>query len=96
MLILAKSILGLTLGFFVSIIFGWLLIPNLKKANMKQNISLFTSFRHSDKQGTPTLGGLIFILPTLFTMLFLYIRGSLQITHAHKLSTLPLQMPISF
>ena len=82
MLILAKSILGLTLGFFVSILFGWLLIPNLKKANMKQNISSFTAFRHSTKNGTPTLGGLIFIIPTLLTMLFLYIRGSLEISHS--------------
>ena len=82
MLILAKSILGLTLGFFVSIIFGWLLIPNLKKANMKQSISTFTAFRHQTKNGTPTLGGLIFIIPTLLTMLFLYIRGSLEISHS--------------
>ena len=82
MLILAKSILGLTLGFFVSVIFGWLLIPTLKKMNLKQNISLFTAFRHADKNGTPTIGGLIFIVPTLLTMLFLYLRGSLQITHS--------------
>ena len=82
MLILAKSILGLTLGFFLSIIFGWLLIPNLKKANMKQSISTFTAFRHLNKNGTPTLGGLIFIVPTLLTMLFLYLRGSLEISHS--------------
>ena len=82
MLILAKSILGLTLGFFVSVIFGWLLIPTLKKMNLKQNISLFTAFRHADKNGTPTIGGLIFIIPALLTMLFLYLRGSLQITHS--------------
>ena len=82
MLILAKSILGLTLGFFVSVIFGWLLIPTLKKMNLKQNISLFTAFRHADKNGTPTIGGLIFIVPALLTMLFLYLRGSLQITHS--------------
>ena len=82
MLILAKSILGLMLGFFVSVIFGWFLIPTLKKMNMKQSISLFTAFRHADKNGTPTIGGLIFIVPTLLTMLFLYLKGSLQITHS--------------
>ena len=49
---------------------------------MKQNISLFTAFRHADKNGTPTIGGLIFIVPALLTMLFLYLRGSLQITHS--------------
>ena len=77
MLILAKSVLGLTLGFFVSVLFGWLLIPTLKKMNMKQSISLFTAFRHAEKEGTPTIGGLIFIIPTLLTMLFLYLRGSI-------------------
>ena len=82
MLILAKSILGLTLGFFVSIILGWFMLPTLKKMNLKQNISLFTAFRHADKNGTPTIGGLIFIIPTLLTMLFLYLRGSLEISHS--------------
>ena len=82
MLILAKSILGLMLSFFVSVIFGWFLIPTLRKLNMKQSISIFTAFRHSGKEGTPTIGGLIFIIPTLLTMLFLYLRGSLEISHS--------------
>ena len=82
MLILAKSILGLMLGFFVSVVFGWFLIPFLRRLDVKQSISLFTAFRHSGKNGTPTIGGLIFIIPTLLTMLFLYIRGSLQISHS--------------
>ena len=49
---------------------------------MKQSISTFTAFRHLNKNGTPTLGGLIFIVPTLLTMLFLYLRGSLEISHS--------------
>ncbi len=82
MLILAKSILGLMIGFFASVVIGLLLIPALRKMNMKQNISVFTAFRHADKNGTPTIGGLIFIIPTLITMLFLYLRGSLEISHS--------------
>ena len=82
MLILAKSILGLMLGFFVSVIFGWILIPVLRKTNIRQSISVFTAFRHSSKDGTPTIGGLIFIIPTIITMLFLYIRGSLAMSHS--------------
>ena len=82
MLILAKSILGLMLGFFISVISGLFLIPVLKRFNLKQTISSFTAFRHSSKNGTPTLGGLIFIIPSLLVMLFLYIRGSLEITHS--------------
>ncbi len=80
MLILAKSILGLMLSFFVSVIFGYFLIPLLRKLKCGQTISVFTAFRHANKQGTPTIGGLIFIIPTLITMLVLYLRGSLQIS----------------
>ena len=82
MLILAKSILGLMLGFFIAVVFGWFLIPVLKKLKCKQSISVFTAFRHAEKNGTPTIGGLIFIIPTLLVMLFLYLRGSLEITHS--------------
>ena len=82
MLILAKSILGLMLGFFVSVIAGLFIIPILRKTNVRQSVSVFTAFRHSTKDGTPTIGGLIFIIPTLLTMMFLYIRGSLELSHS--------------
>lgn len=82
MLILAKSILGLMLGFFISVVFGYLLIPLLRRLKFKQSISSFTAFRHASKNGTPTIGGLIFIVPTILAMLFLYFRGSLEITHS--------------
>lgn len=36
--------------------------------------------RHLQKEGTPTIGGLIFIIPTIIAMLLLYIRGSLEIS----------------
>lgn len=82
MLILAKSILGLMLGFFVSVVFGYFLIPLLRKLKCRQSISSYVAFSHSAKNGTPTIGGLIFIIPTLLTMLLLYLRGSLEITHS--------------
>lgn len=81
MLILAKSILGLMIGFFISVVFGWFLIPALRRLKCGQTISSFTAFRHASKQGTPTIGGLIFIIPTLVTIFLLYLRGSLEITH---------------
>lgn len=82
MLILAKSILGLMIGCFGAIILGYILIPLLKKLHVGQTISEFTAFRHASKNGTPTIGGLIFIIPTLFAMLVLYLRGSLELTHS--------------
>lgn len=80
MLILAKSTLGLMIGFFLSVILGYFLIPLLKKLKFGQTISTYITKRHLLKEGTPTIGGLIFIIPTILTMLFLYLRGSLEIT----------------
>ena len=44
MLILAKSILGMMIGFFLAVVLGWFLIPVLKKLKCKQSISVFTAF----------------------------------------------------
>lgn len=82
MLILAKSILGLMLGFFIALVVGWFLIPMLRKLKCGQNISEYTAFAHASKNGTPTIGGLIFIIPTILAMFILYLRGSLEITHS--------------
>ncbi len=80
MLILAKSILGLMIGFFLAVIFGLIIIPALRKKNFKQTISTFLTKEHGKKNGIPTIGGLIFIIPTIITMLILYFRGSLEIS----------------
>ena len=76
MLILAKSILGLMVGFFLAVVVGLFLVPYLRKKKISQSISKFVD--HQSKAGTPTFGGFIFIIPTLLTMLFLYLRGSLE------------------
>ena len=80
MLILAKSILGLMMGFFLSVFAGLILLPILKKLNFRQIVCTMITERHLQKEGTPTIGGLIFIIPTIIAMLLLYIRGSLEIT----------------
>ena len=55
MLILAKSILGLMLGFFISVFLGFFLLPILKKLNFRQNVSHEITERHLLKEGTPTI-----------------------------------------
>ena len=82
MLILAKSILGLMVSFFLSVFLGYFLLPVLKKLNFRQNVSKHITERHLQKEGTPTIGGLIFIIQTIITMIVLYLRGSLEITHS--------------
>lgn len=81
MLILAKTTLGIMLGFVLSVVIGFITIPLLKKINFNQKINILINRRHMEKQGTPTLGGLIFIIPTIVALILLYIKGSITITH---------------
>lgn len=71
MLILAKAVLALMIGFILSVIFGFVLIPFLKKLKVKQRVSVFLAKNHKEKDGTPTMGGLIFIIPTIVTIIIL-------------------------
>lgn len=78
MLILAKSVLSIMLGFISALVFGLILIPMLRKYHIGQNTSNLINERHIKKSGTPTLGGLIFIVPTLLSLVVLHINGSLE------------------
>ena len=80
MLILAKSILGLMLGFVLALIAGFILIPLLKKLHIGQSVSHLINARHLKKDETPTIGGLIFIIPTILIMLLLYFRKSVDLS----------------
>ena len=71
MLILAKSVLAMMIAFIIAIIFGYFLIPILKKMKANQNLSEYLSEQHKEKAGIPTMGGLIFIIPTILTILVL-------------------------
>ncbi len=79
MLILAKTAMAVMLGFILAIITGFIVIPMLKKFKFGQNVSHLIGERHLAKQGTPTIGGLIFIIPTIAALVFLYLRGSISI-----------------
>lgn len=81
MLILAKSILGLTLGFIIAIITGIIVIPLIKMLNARQTVSEYINKRHQKKNGTPTIGGLIFIIPVIISILILALRGSIEWNH---------------
>ena len=79
MLILAKSALALMLGFILSIIVGLIFIPCMKKIGVGQQVS-HSLEKHLKKEGTPTMGGFIFIISTILAILFLWLYGSLEIT----------------
>ena len=56
MLILAKAVLAMMIGFVTSVIFGLILIPFLKKINVIQKVSSYLEKTHKSKEGTPTMG----------------------------------------
>ncbi len=81
MLVLAKAAMAMMLGFILSIVAGLILIPIFKRIKAGQNVSKTIGERHMKKNGTPTLGGLIFIIPTIVTLLLLKFKGSVDISY---------------
>lgn len=67
-IISSKVVIGLVLSFIISIILGPILIPMLTKLKFGQNIRKEGPQSHLKKAGTPTIGGLIFILSALIVM----------------------------
>ncbi len=79
-LLLTKSIFAVMIGFLGATILGLVLIPILKDLNAGQRISVFVGDNHKKKEGTPTLGGLIFIIPTVLATIGLIITGKINFT----------------
>jgi len=76
-LVLAKAMLAMMIGFIISVIFGLILVPLLKRVNIKQRENIFLRGAHSEKDGTPTMGGLIFIIPTIITIICLLLMNKI-------------------
>lgn len=80
MLILTKSILILVVSFILATILGLILIPILRKIKADQSLSVYLEDSHRKKQGTPTMGGLIFIIPPIIIMLILYMLNKITLS----------------
>lgn len=76
-----KSVMAILIGFIIAVIFGYLLIPLLRKMHAGQNISVYLKRSHSKKQGTPTMGGFIFIVPVVFTILLLIFLDKIHFSY---------------
>lgn len=81
MLILTKSIFSIILGLIFSILFGYIILSIFKKKNFAQSVSRFLNERHLRKDGTPTMGGLIFIIPTLLIITILLLLHKISINN---------------
>jgi len=64
-------IYSVLIAFFLSIIQGPFLIPLLHKLKFGQNIRAEGPRSHLKKAGTPTMGGIIFMISTIITMLII-------------------------
>ncbi len=80
MLLLTKTVLSVMIGFLLATSLGLILIPLLKKLNVKQSLSIYMEEAHRKKSGTPTMGGLIFLIPTVATIFILYFMDKIEIT----------------
>ena len=77
MLTLTKSLFALMIGFLLSTAFGLIAIPLLKKIKAGQRINIYVE-NHQGKSGTPTMGGLIFIIPTIITTIILLLTNKIE------------------
>ena len=77
MLTLTKSLFALMIGFLLSTAFGLVAIPLLKKIKAGQRINIYVE-NHQRKSGTPTMGGLIFIIPTIITTIILLLTNKIE------------------
>lgn len=85
MYLLTKVILAVMLGFVTAIIVGLIIVPLLKRMKIGQRISSYMDFAHRSKEGTPTMGGLIFILSTLIVMAVLLITKKVAFNNDLKI-----------
>lgn len=67
---------GLVLGFVFALILGPITIPILRRLKFGQNIRKEGPQSHLKKAGTPTMGGIIFILSTAIVMLIMRFNPS--------------------
>ncbi len=80
MLVLTKAVLAMMIGFIIAVVFGLIAIPLLKRI-AKQKVSLYLEKKHREKDGTPTMGGIIFIIPTIITVLILLFMNKIEFSN---------------
>ena len=75
---LTRGVLALMIGFIISIVVGVIIVPLLRKIKVKQTLSTYLFKKHKEKEGTPTMGGLIFIIPTIASIVLLLLWNKIE------------------
>lgn len=78
---ITNAVFALMIGFFMSLGIGFLLVPFLKKKKAKQHVNRYLRESHKKKEGTPTMGGLIFIISTYLSFAILFLIGKVSISY---------------
>ncbi len=81
MLLFIKCIMAMMIGLFFSLIVGVFLLPILRNKKMSQRLSVYLKETHHDKSNVPTMGGLIFILPTVLFMIILVVTNRIEMSY---------------
>lgn len=80
-MLITKTSLVFLIGFIFSLIIGSIIIPILKKKHADQRLSIYLEDAHRNKSHTPTMGGLIFIISTIISIIFLYLTNKIDLSY---------------
>ncbi len=80
-MIITKATLVFLVGFILSLIIGSFIIPILKKKKADQRLNIYLEEAHRSKSHTPTMGGIIFILSSIISIIILYLTNKIDITY---------------
>lgn len=81
MLILTKSVLAAMISFLLAVCFGSFFVPLLRKKKAEQRLSIYLEEEHKKKVGTPTMGGFIFIIPSIVTVVLLLLFDKITMSY---------------
>lgn len=77
---IVKSVLLMFISFIGSILSALIFIPILKRLKASQIINTYLE-RHNGKKNTPTIGGIIFIIPVVLIIILLYLFNEIVISY---------------
>ncbi len=81
MLTIIKVIIITIVSILVSYLFGLFVIPYLKNNKKDQVLNIYLEEMHREKKDTPTMGGIIFVIPPIIIMLILFLLRKINISY---------------
>ena len=81
MILITKASLVFLIGFILSLVLGFLIIPVFRKKKIDQRLNKYLEEAHKRKKDTPTMGGLIFICSTMISVVILCILDKIKLNN---------------